>query len=206
MLTGSSSANELDGGAGDDRLDGGKGADWLIGGFGDDTYVVDNAGDVVDDDGERYGGLGGDGTDLVLSAVAFNLSDAAHAKGGIENLTLTGTKGVAATGNAGDNILVGNSGANTLTGLGGNDMLTGLGGKDTFAFTAVGFGQDTITDFDLSKDVLKFNPALFANYAAAMGHAAQVGSDTVVTYDATDTVTLANVTMLALTSKNFAFG
>ena len=158
----------MEGGDGNDRLDGGKGADWLIGGFGDDTYVVDNAGDVVDDDGEKYGGLGSDGTDLVLSSVAFSLSDATHAKGAIENLTLTGTKGVAGTGNALDNFLIGNAGNNVLTGLGGNDTLTGLGGKDTFAFTAAGFGRDTITDFDISKDLIKFDPALFANFAAAM--------------------------------------
>jgi hypothetical protein len=57
-LTGSSGANSLNGGTGndtlaggtgDDTLDGGTGADLLKGGLGNDTYVVDNAGDVVDE-------------------------------------------------------------------------------------------------------------------------------------------------------------
>lgn len=39
-----------------------------------------------------------------------------------------------------------------------------------------------------------------------MSHAAQVGTDTVITYGATDTVTLANIAMNSLTTKNFAFG
>ena len=32
---------------GNDRLNGGVGADQMFGGTGNDTYVVDNAGDVV---------------------------------------------------------------------------------------------------------------------------------------------------------------
>ncbi len=35
---------------GDDFIDGGTGADRMIGGFGDNTYVVDHAGDVVEED------------------------------------------------------------------------------------------------------------------------------------------------------------
>ena len=56
----------------------------MLGGAGNDTYVVDNAGDVVDE-------TGGNGTDLVQSSISFSLSDSVHAIGGIENLTLTGS-------------------------------------------------------------------------------------------------------------------
>ena len=74
----------LTGLAGNDRLDGGAGADHMLGGTGNDTYVVDNAGDVVDE-------TDGDGTDTVQSSISFSLADGAHAIGSVENLTLTGT-------------------------------------------------------------------------------------------------------------------
>ena len=53
----------------------------MFGGTGNDTYVVDNAGDVVNE-------TDGDGTDTVLSSISFNLADPVHAIGDIENLTL----------------------------------------------------------------------------------------------------------------------
>ena len=74
----------LTGLGGNDTLNGGAGADTMIGGLGNDIYVVDNAGDVVDE-------TGGDGTDTVQSSVTFSLSDAVRAIGDIENLTLTGS-------------------------------------------------------------------------------------------------------------------
>ena len=80
-----------------------------LGGAGNDTYVVDNAGDVVNESG-------GSGTDTVQASVSFSLADPVHAIGSIENLTLTGTDAINATGNNLDNVIVGNSGANILTG------------------------------------------------------------------------------------------
>ena len=55
----------------------------MYGGTGNDTYVVDNAGDVVNE-------TDGDGTDTVQSSISFSLADPVHAIGSIENLTLTG--------------------------------------------------------------------------------------------------------------------
>jgi hypothetical protein len=40
---------------------------------------------------------GGDGTDTVNASVTFCLADTVHAKGSIENLTLTGTGAINAT-------------------------------------------------------------------------------------------------------------
>ena len=57
----------------------------MFGGTGNDTYVVDHSGDVVNE-------TGGNGLDTVQSSITFNLSDAVHAIGGIENLTLTGRR------------------------------------------------------------------------------------------------------------------
>ena len=125
--TGNTAANVIRGNAGNNALNGGTGADTLIGGAGNDTYTVDNVGDAITE-------LTGEGTDAVSSSVAYTLA------ANVENLTLTGTSGLAGTGNALDNVLTGNSGNNTLTGLAGNDTLDGGTGNDTMVG---GTGNDT---------------------------------------------------------------
>ena len=95
--------------------------------MGDDTYVVDNAGDVVTE-------LFNEGTDTVLSSsVDYTLGD------NIENLILTGAA-LSSTGNSEGNTLTGNNAANTLSGLGGNDTLDGGAGADNLIG---GLGNDT---------------------------------------------------------------
>ncbi|MDZ7855405.1 calcium-binding protein [Sphaerotilus sp.] len=125
--TGNTLANALTGNTGANVLDGGAGADTMTGGAGNDTYVVDNAGDVVTE-------AASEGTDLIQSSVSYTASV------NVENLTLTGTTTINATGNALANALTGNAGANTLTGLAGNDTLDGQAGADTLIG---GIGDDT---------------------------------------------------------------
>ncbi|TCS72644.1 VCBS repeat-containing protein [Sulfuritortus calidifontis] len=115
--TGSAQNNTLTGNSGDNVLDGAAGADQMAGGAGNDTYIVDNAGDVVTENS-------GSGTDTVLSSVSYTLS------ANVENMTLTGAANIDATGNTLDNTLIGNSGNNKLYGLAGNDTLIGNAGND----------------------------------------------------------------------------
>ena len=119
-ITGNSGNNYIIGGDGSDTLNGGSGADVLVGGLGNDTFYVDNAGD-------RAVELTNQGTDIVYSTVTFSL-------GGqyIENLTLTGTGSINATGNGLNNTLVGNSGNNVLNGGAGADIMSGGLGNDTY--------------------------------------------------------------------------
>lgn len=117
-LTGNGAANTLDGGTGDDTMSGGA---------GNDTYVVNAATDTVVE-------LAGQGIDTVRAAASYALG------ANVENLTLTGSGSIAATGNELNNILIGNSGANTLTGGAGNDTLDGGSGTDTMLG---GAGNDT---------------------------------------------------------------
>ncbi|MFN7380907.1 MAG: calcium-binding protein [Dolichospermum sp.] len=122
----------LDGGLGNDILFGGLGADTLIGGDGSDIYHVDNAGDVVT---EYFDGALG-GVDTVFSSVNFTLGF------GLENLTLTGTGNINATGNGNNNVVIGNGANNILDGGLGNDTLIGGLGADTLTG---GLGNDTLT-------------------------------------------------------------
>ncbi len=132
-LFGNAGADTLTGNAGNDTLDGGSGADTLIGGAGDDTYIVDDAGDTVDESS-------GSGTDTVQSSVTFSLTGNAST---VENLTLTGSGSINATGNALANTLTGNSGNNTLDGGAGVDTLVGGAGDDTYV---VDSSADVVTE------------------------------------------------------------
>ena len=153
-LTGNALANTLTGNAGANILNGGGGVDVLIGGAGNDTYVTDG-GDTITEASKA-------GTDLVMSSVTMTLG------ANLENLTLTGTASIFATGNAAANLIIGNRGANHIDGGAGNDTLTGGLGSDTFLFTtALGSGNiDHITDFTLtpsaSHDVIGLSGAIFA--------------------------------------------
>jgi trimeric autotransporter adhesin len=129
--------NTLNGGDGNDILNGDGGIDTLVGGVGNDIYIVDTTTDTIT---EATSG----GTDTIQSSVTFSIA----ALSNIENLTLTGTAAINATGNTGNNILIGNIAANTLTGGDGNDILNGDGGIDTLV-GGVGndiYIVDTITD------------------------------------------------------------
>ncbi|MBZ7925351.1 hypothetical protein LAC81_31930 [Ensifer adhaerens] len=132
----------LYGRSGDDLLDGMAGADTMYGGSGNDRYRIDNVGDVISED-ENNDGIDDGGIDLVESSVTFTLPKF------FENLTLTGTDAINATGNELDNKIKGNAAANVLAGDGGKDILTGGGGADTFLFgPAAVSSTDRVVDFD----------------------------------------------------------
>ena len=125
VLDGGSGDDQLIGGDGNDTLNGGLGADSMTGGLGDDTYVIDSLGDTITE-------LAGEGNDTVHinRSVELNTLNSAFSSE-IENVVLTGSAALNATGDDGNNLLTGNSAANRLNGGDGNDTLTGNAGNDT---------------------------------------------------------------------------
>jgi len=93
-------------------IDAGAGADKMVDGAGDDTYIVDNAVDVVTENAVE-------GMDTVKASVSHVLML------NVENLVLTGTAAIDGTGNAADNMLTCNDAANLLDGKAGNDTMAG---------------------------------------------------------------------------------
>ena len=124
--------NIILGNSGNNLLDGGAGVDTLRGGLGNDTYIVDSTTDVMYE-------VVNSGIDTVLSSVSLTLLN------NFENLTLTGTGDINASGNTFSNILIGNSGKNVLDGLGGADHMSGGAGDDTYVVNDFG---DTVVEFE----------------------------------------------------------
>ncbi|HEX8670088.1 MAG TPA: hypothetical protein VF727_17135 [Allosphingosinicella sp.] len=190
--TGNALANGISGNSAANRIDGGAGADRMSGGAGNDSYVVDNAGDLVF---EANGG----GTDIVLSSVGFSLAGQY-----IEELTLTGSGASDGTGNSLSNVLRGNGAVNSLSaregddhlfGGNGNDRLTGGAGQDAFHFdtalSATG-NVDRILDFSAADDTIMLDRSVFGavgtdgtlDASAFVAGTAAADADDRIVYDA----------------------
>lgn len=161
------------------------------------------AGDVIKIyDGTTYLGsttVGGNGQ--------FNFTTAALSNT-VHSFTSTPTDAAGNLGQGSVTAIYGSTGNNTLVSTAGNDIMTGSGGADTFVFNGSSFGGDVVTDFVAQgghHDVMQFSANVFNNFAAVLAHAAQVGSNVVISVDATDSVTLNNVQLTKLASADFHF-
>ena len=183
------------GGSGNDTLTGAGNAlvNNLTGGAGNDTYFVD-LGDTITE------AAGGGTNSVFTSSNTFTLA------ANVENLTFTGAGNFAGTGNASNNVITGGDGvdalsggvgADTLIGGAGNDVMNGGAGNDTFVF-GPGFGNDIINGsvFDANptggQDLLDILGLTAGDFAARVS-IVDLGPDTLVTIDGTDTITLLGV-------------
>ncbi|TFV72659.1 hypothetical protein E4K64_22510 [Bradyrhizobium frederickii] len=147
------------------------------GGSASQGLPQDNFTDTVDD------GHGGTSTATLTVSVIGN--GQTYVKGTDSNDTLSaGTKGT------------------VLDGGNGNDTRKDA---DTFVFNP-NFGKDVITDFKPNADHIQIDDTLFANFAAVKTHAAGDGQgNTLITYDANNTITLTGVVPSQLHANDFFF-
>ncbi len=180
-LYGEAGADRLEGGAGNDYLDGGTGADTLIGGAGNDLYLIDNAGDVVDDQGASTD------EDMVMVIATISYKLAAN----LENAELKDTSGAASlTGNTLNNDLTGNGSNNSLDGGSGADLLDGGAGKDNLLggdgtdILIGGMGNDTLNG-GAGDDLADYTDAAagFVNVNLSTGKAIGDGADTLTSIE-----------------------
>ena len=184
--TGNTLANTITGNAGNNIIDGGAGADTLIGGDGNDTYIIDNAGDTVVE-------AVGKGTDTIQSSVTIDLTATGFSGQEIENVMLTGTAALNATGNGLDNTLTGSAGNNVLSGGAGDDTLIGGAGNDTLDG---GSGIDTMTG-GIGNDTYVVDDAADVIVEAENG-----GTDTIQSSITLNLVAIDNVENLTLTGSS----
>jgi Ca2+-binding RTX toxin-like protein len=185
-LVGGSGDDDLHGGEQGDMLDGGEGGDRMAGGSGNDTYIVDDEGDVVVENGGRR--------DHVRTSLSdYVLPDS------VENLTFTGDSAARGIGNSAANQIIGTvkgdhlsglAGADRLTGGLGKDILIGGGGADIFVFAAAdsrpgGSVRDVIQDFERGVDRIDLASVGDISFSEQVS-VKYVGSGLIVTVDAND--------------------
>ncbi|WP_413160459.1 calcium-binding protein [Capilliphycus salinus ALCB114379] len=145
-IVGTDDAETLEGDGENNSIDALGGDDLVAGGLGDDTVFGGSGDDVLRGDANRRSAGGSNGGDDVISGGAGN--DRIGGKGGNDLLS----------GDSGDDEIFGDDGDDTIMGVTGNDTLTGDdfsggSGSDVFVF-GNGDGTDTITDFDVTEDLI----------------------------------------------------
>ena len=143
--------------------------------------------------------------------------DAALPSAGVHRLTEvatdpagnSSTSGVTVLGGPTARVVAGGLGQDTVIGRPG-ELLAGGDGADRFVI-GPGFGKEMIADFTPAAvsasdhDVLQFDHAVFASYAAVMAAASQHGADVWIAHDPADVLVLKGVTLASLHAGDFVF-
>jgi Ca2+-binding RTX toxin-like protein len=192
-MVGNGGNDTLTAGGGIDTLVAGSGLATLTGGASNDTFIVNNASDVVQSSSTTA-------SDTVQSSANFTLPT------NVNLLVLTGTSSLSATTNSGNDVVTGNAGSDTLTGTAGADTLIAGSGVDTLVggtgndsfivnntsdVVSVGgtHGADTVqasTNYTLSGNVTTL---VLTGSANLSGTANSTGADSIVGNAGNDTLT-----------------
>jgi Ca2+-binding RTX toxin-like protein len=160
-------------GSASDTILGGSSADTLKGGAGDDSIS------------------GGDGNDSLEGNAGDDTIDA-----GAGNDKVSGGDGDDfILGGDGNDTLFGGDGLDTLIGGLGNDLLSGGAGADLFVFDVNGFGNDTISGFQVGDEVRIVTGVEGINSAADLaGKVSIVGSGVKIDLGGGSTITINGIT------------
>ncbi|MCB1432957.1 MAG: hypothetical protein KDK75_10935, partial [Alphaproteobacteria bacterium] len=170
----------------------------VIGGFGNNVMKGNGADNTFSVTGGDSRLVGRSGNDTLLGASGADLL-----QGGSGNDTMNG--------GANNDRLLGNNGADTMNGSfgddllnagNGNDVMTGGLGNDVFVFNGRNAGQDTITDFEDGRDVIRFKTALVDSFddLAIAGN----GSDHVTVVYGDQSIEIFGNNPITLTADDFA--
>ncbi|UTW54603.1 calcium-binding protein [Kordiimonas sp. SCSIO 12610] len=213
VITGTNGVDMISGGAGNDELTGGEASDFFVfdATSGNDTIKDFKAGeDLIDlanldvqfDDlkiTQRDGNtlIEADGISVLLEGVTDTLSEANfvfHTPGEEVSPTINVIEG-----SAGNDVLLGTNGFDDIYGGEGDDILMGGEGSDFFFF-GVDSGNDTISDFDISEDLIVFQNVDISFEDLVI---TQSGDNTLITAG-NNTIELEGVSEM-LTEANFMF-
>ncbi|WP_416900382.1 MAG: hypothetical protein ACMVY4_00765 [Minwuia sp.] len=149
--------------------------------------------------------LGAGGNDTISSGSAGN--DFVDGGAGLDSIT-TGAGDDTILGGDNDDIIFGGAGVDSITGGLGDDTMSG-GADDNIYVIADGDGSDVITDFSAGAglaDVIDVTGiAELIDFSAVLARAADDGTDTTITLDNSDSITLLGVTVAELDEDDFAF-
>jgi len=151
---------------------------------GNSNTITGSSGSVIN--------FGASSTDTVsTTGLALNLANSD---------TITASSETVGMANGSTDKVTGNS---NVFNVGSNDNLTLSGTSETVQYGTV-TGADTLSGF-ASSDIIQLSHLDFANWTALQAAMTQSGANTVITLDASDTITLTGVTKTNLTSSEFRF-
>ncbi len=182
---------------------------------GNDVVILPDAGNQPVGYDASLNFIAGNGNDTVTSG---DLNDNINGGDGIDTISYANSSaGVnvnlntgSATGNGDDFLLnfenvIGSNQNDTITGNTGNNVLTGSGGDDTFVF-GLNSGNDTITDFDATNPNETIDVSAYGlTNTGDFNSITQVGSDTIIDINGTDTIQLTGVNLADIDDSDFIF-
>ncbi|GJL61950.1 MAG: hypothetical protein NPIRA04_06040 [Nitrospirales bacterium] len=226
-IVGFNSPDTLAGGLGNDTLHGNDGSDTYIFTRGDGQDVIDDNGWydtdqlVIHEYTPTEVNLSREDTGNTIVLTFLGADDQVTLVNGINHnndkieqivfddgtvWTEANVKSRLIDGSSASETLAGTAQGDLLTGFAGDDILTGGAGNDTFAFRGAAFGHDTVTDFTAgegSDDILEMDALMSFNEVLAA--ASEDGTNTTITIDTANSITLENVLLNDLHQDDFQF-